>query len=341
MTRKAAIRRLARTFGAALVGLGAVAAAPARAETDHATLAMPAVTIAFLAEYVAEDMHFWDKRGLEVKTVFLAGMGSMNAVIAGSADFSFSSGASITRAAAHGQKLVTIASLNNTPGEYVVLRKDLADAGGFDPKAPLAVRARLLKGRRFAIGGVATISDAYLKVVAKAAGLGPDDLVVTPMQPPDMLSALQRNAIDGFSLGPPWPQTVQASGQGVIIADGVHGEPSQYVPFSSAILVTRPQFCAEHRPVCVKIGGGIVDAVNFVYEHREDSLALLQKRFPTLAPAVLAASFDAVQVMLPRPPVTTVKGLVNADKLNEDAGLMRGEDELLSYDSLFDNQFVQ
>ncbi len=302
---------------------------------------MPAVTIAFLAEYIAEDMHFWDRRGLEVKTAFLAGVASMNAVISGSADFSFSSGASITRAAAHGQKLVTIASLNNTPGEYVVLRKDLAEAGHFDPHAPLAERAKLLKGRRFAIGGVASISDAYLKVVAKAAGLGPSDIVVTPMQPPDMLSALARSAVDGFSLGPPWAQSVVASGQGVIVADGVHGEPTQYVPFSSAILVTRPQFCAEHRAVCVKIGGGIVDAVNFIHDHRADSLALLQKRFATIDPAVLAASFDAVTAMLPRPPVTTAAGLANADKMNADAGLMRGEDALASYDSLFDNQFVQ
>jgi ABC-type nitrate/sulfonate/bicarbonate transport system substrate-binding protein len=319
----------------------AAGSAPARAEVEHAVLAMPAVTIAFLAEYIAEDMHFWEKRDLEVKTTFLAGVASMNAVISGSAEFSFSSGASITRAAAHGQKLVTIASLNDTPGEYVVLRKDLAEAGHFDRNAPLAERAKLLKGRRFAIGGVATISDAYLKVVARAAGLGPSDLIVTPMQPPDMLSALARNAIDGFSLGPPWPQLVTASGQGVIVADGVRGEPKKYVPFSSAILVTRPQFCAEHRSVCVKIGGGIVDAVNFAYGHRDESVALLQKRFPTLDPAVLAASFDAVTAMLPRPPVTTAAGLANADKMNEDAGLLRGEDELASYDGLFDNQFVQ
>jgi NitT/TauT family transport system substrate-binding protein len=333
-------RSLVRLAAAGLASLVA-AAGPARAEMEHATIAMPAVAIAFLAEYIAEDMHLWEKRDVTVKTAFIAGIGSMNAVISGSSDFSFSSGASITRAAAHGQKLVTIASLNNTPGEYVVLRKDLAEAGHFDAKAPLAERARLLKGRRFAIGGVATISDAYLKVVAKEGGLGPADLIVAPMQPPDMLSALARNAVDGFSLGPPWPQTVVARGLGVIVADGVHGEPRQYLPFSSAILVTRPQFCLEHRSICVKMGKGIVDAVNFVYEHREESIALLQKRFATLDPAVLAASFDAVKVMLPRPPVTTVAGLVNADKMNEDAGLMRGEDELSSYDSLFDNQFVQ
>src|ERR1700679_4151922 len=94
----------------AAVGLAwlAAAAGPARAEMEHTTLIMPAITIGFLAEYIAADMHFWAQRDIDVKTAFIAGIGSMNAVISGSADFSFSSGASITRAAAHGQRLVTI-----------------------------------------------------------------------------------------------------------------------------------------------------------------------------------------------------------------------------------------
>jgi ABC-type nitrate/sulfonate/bicarbonate transport system substrate-binding protein len=330
----------------AACGLAAAAAllsspAPARAGMEQTTLTMPAVTISFLAEYLAEDGHFWEKHDLTVKSSLIAGIGAMNAVIAGSSDFSFSSGASITRAAAHGQKLLTIASLNATTGEYVVLRKDLADADHFDPKAPLAERAKILKGRRFAIGGVATISDAYLKVVAREAGLTPADVIVAPMQPADMLSALSRKAIDGFSLGPPWAQLTTAQGTGVIIADGVDREPRQYVPFSSAILVTRPQFCIDHRSVCVKMGQGIVDAVNFAYEHRAESIALLKKRFATLDEPVLAAAFDAVKTMLPRPPITTRAGLANADRLNADAGLLKGDEVLSSYDSLFDNQFVQ
>jgi ABC-type nitrate/sulfonate/bicarbonate transport system substrate-binding protein len=221
------------------------------------------------------------------------------------------------------------------------MRKDLADAAHFDAKASLAARAQILKGRRFAIGGVNSISDAYLKVVAKSGGLAPEDVIVTTMQPPDMLSAFARNAIDGFSLGPPWAQQVVADGSGVIVADGVAGEPPQYTPFSSAILVTRPQFCVEHRSVCVKMGHGLVEAVNFAHDHRDQSIALLRKRYATLDDKVLAAAFDAVESMMPRPPVTTVAGLANADRMNADAGFMKGADELPSYNDLFDNQYVQ
>jgi hypothetical protein len=89
------------------------------------------------------------------------------------------------------------------------------------------------------------------------------------------------------------------------------------------------------------MGGGIVDAVAFAYGHREESIALLKKRFASLDEKVLAASFDAVRSMLPRPPITTAAGLANADRMNADAGFMKGSDELPSYDALFDNSFVK
>ena len=72
---------------------GAVLAVPggaARAQTDQTVLTIPAVSVLFLAEYVAEDSHLWEKQGLQVKVLNITGIGSINAVIANSADFSMS-----------------------------------------------------------------------------------------------------------------------------------------------------------------------------------------------------------------------------------------------------------
>src|SRR3984885_323525 len=126
----------------ALLGLFGVlyamllAAVPPRAATDHVVLAIPAELVQLLPLYVAADTGLWDKAGLEVKIVTIPSVGGMNAVIAGSADFSFSTGAAITRAAAHGQKLVAIVELADESGQIIVLRKDLAEAAHFDPAAP-------------------------------------------------------------------------------------------------------------------------------------------------------------------------------------------------------------
>ncbi len=329
------------TSVAAIVALAALGGAPARAEAEHTSLAMPALTILFLAQYIAEDMQLWQQEDLDVKILNIAGIGAMNAVISGSADFSFSSGASLTRAMAHGQRLLAIASLNNQPGQFVVLRKDVADAGRFDPQAPLSVRAQLMKGGIFAMDGFNSVADAYLRVVAKAGGVSPDQMTETTMAPADFLAAFGRHAISGFSFGPPWPQQVVHQGMGVILSDGSVGEPSGISPLSSAVLVTRPQFCVDHRTICEKMGHAMLQAVDIIYDRPQDARAVLKKRFGNLDDAVLAASYEAVKKMTPRPPITTAEGLANGDNLNVAAGINQPTDKLASYDELLDNQFVK
>ena len=81
--------------GIGLVGLSAEAM-PASATTEKATVALPAPVVLFLSVYAAQD-YFWPKEGLDVKVIYIAGVGSMNAVISGSAEFSLSSGGSRSR----------------------------------------------------------------------------------------------------------------------------------------------------------------------------------------------------------------------------------------------------
>ena len=50
-------------------------------------MALPAVGFPFTAGYVADGLGLWEKHGLRVKTIVIAGVGSTNAVISGSADF--------------------------------------------------------------------------------------------------------------------------------------------------------------------------------------------------------------------------------------------------------------
>ena len=80
----------------------------AQAEMEHATLSLPADGMHFLALYAAQDFHFLEQQGLDLKIVFIAGIGSFNAVVSGGADFSVGSGASLARAAARGQRMLAM-----------------------------------------------------------------------------------------------------------------------------------------------------------------------------------------------------------------------------------------
>lgn len=334
------LRRRLGTVCCAAAMLTLAALTPARAQTEHATIALPAPVVLFLTVFVAQD-YFWPKEGLDIALIDIPGVGSMNAVIAGSAEFSLSSSGSITRAAAHGQKLLAIANLNNEPGQFITLRRDIAVARHFDPQAPFAERAKALKGLTIATAGLGSVADAVIRIALRDAGLDSEkDATIAPMQPPDILAAFARKSIDAFSLGPPFAQQVAHDGSGVILLNGVEGDPPGYSPLAAALMVARPQLCVDRRTLCEKVGHSIFEAANFVHAHRDAAIAALKKRFGTLDDAVLAASADAVIKMTGTPPATSAAGLANGDRMNIDAGFLKPEDQLKSYDDLFTNDYL-
>ena len=67
---------------------------PAYAAPDATTLSLPGEGVTFLPIYAAQDAHFFEKEGLAVKTVYLPGVGTTNAVISGAVDFGISNGVS-------------------------------------------------------------------------------------------------------------------------------------------------------------------------------------------------------------------------------------------------------
>ncbi len=315
-------------------------ATPARAATEKVTIALPALALIFLSDYVAEAAHLYEKEGLDANVILVTGVGAFNAVVSGSADFSMSSGLTLNRAAAHGQRMLAIANtIDKLPGE-VILRKDVAEAIHFDPKAPLAARAQMLLGRTMGVDSINSIVHAYLRVVAKAGGYDPEKVVVAPLQPADMLAALDRKAIDGFSFGPPWPEKVITEGKAVLIASGLNGDPPGITPFAYNVVVTRPDYCKEHASICTKVGHAMIAAAHFIHEHPDETLGFLKERYKDISVAALERSLAEITDATPLMPGINAIELANADRLNVEAGLMKPEDQVKSYDGLFTEEFL-
>jgi NitT/TauT family transport system substrate-binding protein len=326
----------------AIVALITFVAVPSAARAqEKAVLAIPGQNVLFLSRYIAEDLHLWERQGLDVKVLNIIGIGSMNAVIAGSADFSMSSGATITRANARGQRVTALLTAIGESGQSIVLRKELAEAEHFDPKAPITVRGKVLKGKKIAVGGVGAIPDVVLKVVAKDAGLSPDDVIATPMQPPEFMAAFASKQIDGFSNSPPFVEQVVIDGTAVMVTDSRIGEPKQFSPVSAALLLARADYCPAHKSICEKMVRGIFEATKIIREKPDEALPVMKAHFGTYNDKVLRAAYETVKAMTPNPPITTAKELENGDNMNAAAGFMKPEDKLSNYEELIDNQFIK
>ena len=173
---------------AVLVGLVPTAG---HAQDIEILMALPAPTLTFSSAFIAEDAGFYKKEGLKVSHRILVGVASPNAVIAGSADFTIGTGPVYLRAAAQGQRLLTILNLIDRPLVEMVMRKDVADAAGITEKSPFADRAKALKGKTIGIQGVGSIVHAWQRLVTARAGLDIEkDVRIAPMDPPAMLPAI-------------------------------------------------------------------------------------------------------------------------------------------------------
>jgi len=324
-------------LGCLLVALVAV---PAQAQL-RTSLALPSITPGFTAIYVAQDRGFWKEQGLDVTVSQIAGVGTINAVIAGSIDFSGSTAGTLIRAAVRGQRMMAIANLTDRPMDEIVLRKDVAAQRGFDPAAPLAKRAALLKGLRIAVDAINTINHGFLRYVARKGGLDADrDVTVAPMQSPTMLAALHAQAIDGFSVSQPWTTAAIVSGAAVRLVSVPAGDFPELVPFGGGTIVTRPQFCRDQREICMKLGHGIVEAARFMKEHPAETLAILKPRFGALDEKTLASAFESYRAATPDSLAPTAAILASSQNFEINTGLTKPEDKLASFDGMYSGEFV-
>jgi NitT/TauT family transport system substrate-binding protein len=321
----------------------ALCAAPLHAQpaAEEVTMAVPAVGFPFVAAYIADGLNLWEKHGLKVKTIVIAGVGSTNAAISGSVEFAQMSGLSLTRAAANGQRLLAIVNTTDKPITEITIRKDVADAGGFDPKAPLEKRAQILKGHSFAIGGVNTVVHAYLRIVALIGGLDPESVRVAPMAGDNMLAGMQTKAIDGMSTVLPWTRKGTVEGTTVLVASGAEGDPPHLSPLAFNVVAAKPETCEKRKSLCEKMGRAFAEAMAFIRNDAKGTLAILKKTFSTFDDAVLIDAIEVVRKATPASPAVTAEQLANAENFNVEARLMKAEVKLKSYDGLFTDQYVK
>ena len=334
------MRRYGRRAAAAMALAIGLSPTFGSAQDIEILMALPAPTLTFSSAFLAEDAGFYKKEGLKVSHRILVGVASPNAVIAGSADFTIGTGPVFLRAAAAGQRMLAIANLIDKPLVELVLRKDVAEAAGLNEQAPLAERAKILKGKTIAIQGVGSIVHAWERFVASRAGLDVEkDVRIAPMDPPAMLPALDTKQIDGFATSLPFTTDPVIKGKAVMLASGSNAAP-ELLPFAYGLIYTRSDMCTKARDKCERVVRALTAANKMILEQPDEALAILKKRFDKMDQEVLAAAWKTVAAAHARDLRITVSGLDHSQQVSIEAKLLMGKDTLTSFDGLFTNEFV-
>lgn len=326
---------------AALLAAGLLMPAAARAQ--DITLALPTVSLIFSTAYVAEEKGFWKSQGLNVKITTIAGPGATNALLAGSAEFSSTGPGPMFRAVARGQKLTAIASTADKFLLEIVLRADIAASLNVPANADVAQRARALKGLSIAVDSVNGFPHGYLRYIAGKHGLNPDkDLVVSPLQPPSMVPALQAQRIQGMAFSQPWTLQAMKTVGAVRWISNPAGDLPELNPYAYNLYVTRGGYCEANTAICEKFVRGLREAQNFIHDQPQESLEIVRRRAaPTLDPALVAQAWETVKAAMPRSLEITQAAMKNAENFSVTGGLLAEEERVKNWQEVYTNRFVK
>ena len=334
-----------KAVGIAALACAALVALPALAE--EVTLALPAVNLGFAPAYIAADKGFWNQQGLKVTMPVITGIGSMNAVLAKSAQFSISSGLTIIRANIRGQRVVQIAETYDGLLEELVVDAKAAKAAGVTLASPLQKRVQFIKGKKIAVASPNALPHGYLRLLARKGGLDPDrDVHVAIMQPQAAEAALKSGAIDGFVETLPQPLEAVEQGYGALLSSGIRGGPEdrgdfpELTPLALNGIMTRADYCGANAATCSKMVRGIAEAIRFIHQHPKESAELLLKRIPGMNPRVFEKAFAIWLKGLPESPKMDDQRFAHAQEIMIEGGMIKPGEKLASFGGIYTNQYV-
>jgi ABC-type nitrate/sulfonate/bicarbonate transport system substrate-binding protein len=329
---------------AALTLAASLALAGARAEAqqvEETTLALPALALVFSPLYIADSAGFWTKHGLRVKLHDITGIGAMNAVLAGSVDFSSSSGPTIIRAFVRGQRTLGIGETLDDLATELVIRKDIAQAAGITEKSPVEKRGQLLRGKKVSLTSPNTIPHAHLRYIARKGGVDPErEITVVSNLAEAGFAALKNNAVEGYHQGPPWSRLAIQQGLAVMLSSPANGDLPELIPLAFNIIVSRLGLCDQKPSVCTKMMAGIGDAMIYMHDHPKESIEHLRKRLPGNQ-EVFEESFESVRKWTPRSAEVKEEAMANAQKLMLVGGMLREDEKLSSFKEIYTNKYVK
>jgi NitT/TauT family transport system substrate-binding protein len=308
----------------------------------NVVITIPSNTLMASSIFVAQDLGLFERAGLHVQVRTIVGVGSVNAVLAGDADFTIGTGATFLRAWSQGQQFVAIANMVDRPLVELVLRHDVAERVAITAAMPLAERATRLKGLTIAVQGVGSVVHAWARHVLNLGGLDVErDVLIVPMEPPAMLTALRNGVIDGFTTSIPFTTQAVLGGDAVMLASGLTDAP-ELVPFAYALLYARPETCVQTPSICSKLSRALAAAVAVIRESSDTVFEqVIRYRYPTMNVRLLRNAWDIARGAHATDVAVTVSSLENAQRLSLSARLLDQAHVRVTFDGLYTAEFLK
>ncbi len=333
------MRRLILALLPLVLGLPAF---PGLAEgAQKVRLTVPVISFSMTPVYVAKAKGLFAEEGLEVEVTSTGGGGpDVVALMAGEADFTFTSGDLVMLAYQGGKRLrVVMTGLNRSIINWVI-HKDVAKARGITEGTPLADKLKALKGLTVGVTQPGSLTSHLANFVVRQAGYVPhQDVKIIPVSAgPTWVAALENRKVDVALMSAPLPETAISRGLAIMFINNTKGEDPSIPEFLMEVLVTRPEVAEKNPELVRKMVRALVRANQWALRSTpEEMVVALQPSLSTTDRALLLAGVGSTVPALSPDGQTTERNVQTTQDILQRAGLLKSR---IAFADLFTNEFL-
>lgn len=234
-----------------------------RGQVQTLTAFYTAPVVSMAPMWIAKEVGFFKKQGLEVRVVFIpSGPTGTTAILAGEADVGVIGGFAPIRAIIGGAKgLVIIGETKNAIVATIVGKKEIASVQD-------------LKGKRLGIDRIGSNPDMFTQAAFSRFQMDPlrDVQYIQMGNIAQGIPALKAGAIDALTTAPPDDLVAQRLGFKVIL-----DITAMKIPFASTVLVSARNTVARKQPELTKFMHAYAEAVHYLLTNTEGTAQVIAK----------------------------------------------------------------
>lgn len=304
-------------------------------------LTLPVVAISMTPVYLAQAKGYFAEEGLNVEMTTTQGGGpDIRAVIAGEADFSFTTGDNVILAFQEGKPLVMVMSGLQRLFINWAIHKETAKAKGITENSPLAEKLKALKGLTVGVTNPGALTAHLAAFTTRKAGYLPqeDVKIIAIGAGPTWIAALENRKVDLALTAPPVPETAIQRGFAIMFINNTKGEDPSVSEFLMENLVARPDTVKKDPDLVRRMVRALVKANKWALSSTPEQVAdALKPALGQTDPALLLAGTRSVLPTLSPDGRTTERSVQITQDVLEQAGILK---KRVAYNEVVSNEFL-
>ena len=266
---------------------------PLRAQTKRIAVAYSAISATQTGFYLAKDVGIFEKHGLYVDPVYVAGGSRVaQAIIAGEFTLALAGG-NIVNVNLAGGDVVIIGGVVNVPSFYLLVQ-------------PAIKRQEDLKGKALGITRYGASTDGSLRLLLKKWGMEPDrDVKILQMGgQPEILAGMQAGIVQGGILSSPGDYKAKKAGFAMLANFAKEG-----IAYPTTSLVSTRSTIKKDPETVKRYLMAYSEAVDRLFRDRELGIKVIGKWTRTQDRETLESSFEYATNFIERPPRLPYKAI--------------------------------